>query len=268
MSAHAVNVIEITEVRAHENAERLEIVPVGGWQAVVKKGDFKPGDRAVYIEPDYVVPTSRPEFSFLAREGKDAYRLRAIRLRGVLSFGLLIPLPADVADAAVGANVMEALGIERYVPPVKEAGGDDLPEDQLPRAYTPVFDVENRQRFLDVIAPGETVIVTEKIHGANARYMWSNGVFYMGSRTRWLKPDAAHIWRQAADEAPTIRTWCAANPDVILYGEIYGRVQSLKYGRKQSHSLLSPHSKTISGETFRRSLTHCGLPGCLPFRCW
>lgn len=234
MSTHAVNVIEISEVRPHDNAERLEIVPVGGWQAVVKKGDFKPGDRAVYIEPDYVVPTTRPEFSFLAREGKDAYRLRAIRLRGVLSFGLLIPLPADVADAEVGANVMEALGIERYAPPVKEAGGDDLPEDQLPRAYTPTFDVENRQRFLDVIKPGETVIVTEKIHGANARYLFHDGVFYMGSRTRWLKPDASHIWRQASDETPAISSWCEANPGVILYGEIYGRVQSLKYGRAQS----------------------------------
>lgn len=38
MSTHSVNIIEIAEVRRHQNAERLEIVPVGGWQAVVKKG--------------------------------------------------------------------------------------------------------------------------------------------------------------------------------------------------------------------------------------
>lgn len=33
-----------------------------GWRAVVKKGQFAPGD--IYIEPDYTVPTARPEFSF------------------------------------------------------------------------------------------------------------------------------------------------------------------------------------------------------------
>lgn len=66
MSTHSVNIIEIKEVRAHENAERLEIVPVDGWQAVVKKGQFKVGDEAVYIQPDYTVPTARPEFAFLA----------------------------------------------------------------------------------------------------------------------------------------------------------------------------------------------------------
>lgn len=231
MSTHAVNVIEIKEVRPHANAERLEIVPVGGWQAVVKKGQFTPGDRAIYIEPDYTVPTAREEFAFLSREGQDRHRLRAVRLRGVLSFGLLIPVPADLADAPVGSNVMELLGIERYVPPVKEAGGDDLPEDQLPRVYTPVFDVENRQRFLDCIAVGEPVIITEKVHGANARYLFHDGVFYMGSRTRWLRPEAIHIWRQAADAEPSIRRWCEENRGAILYGEIYGRVQSLKYGR-------------------------------------
>lgn len=234
MSEHSVNIIEISEVRPHDNAERLEVVPIDGWQAVVRKGEFKPGDRAVYIEPDYCVPTARAEFGFLARDGREHHRLRAIRLRGVLSFGLLIRVPDDVAGEPVGANVMAALGIVRYVPPMKESGGDDLPEDQMPRVYTPVFDVENIQRFADALREGEDVIVTEKIHGANARYLFSDGVFYMGSRTRWLRPDANHIWREAALARPEIEGWCAAHPDTILFGEVFGRVQSLRYGLDRS----------------------------------
>lgn len=230
MSTHAVRIIEISEVRPHDNAERLEIVPVGGWQAVVKKGQFKPGDRAVYIEPDYTVPTDRVEFSFLAREGRERHRLKAVRLRGVLSFGLLIPPPVEVATMNVGEDVMALLGIERYVPPMKLASSDELPQDQWPALYTPVFDVENIQKFPDMLTPGESVIITEKIHGANARYVFHNGTFYMGSRTRWLKPDVAHIWKLAADATPSLREFCEANPDVILFGEVFGRVQSLKYG--------------------------------------
>lgn len=233
MSAHSVKVIEVSEVRPHENAERLEIVPIGGWQAVVKKGDFRPGDRAVYIQPDYSVPTTRAEFSFLAKDGRARHRLRAVRLRGALSFGLLIPLPSELSDAAVGDDVMEALGVERYQPLV-QSGADTLPPERRPNLYAPSFDVESLANFPHVLQTGESVVVTEKIHGANARFVFHEGEMFVGSRTRWLVPDGPHVWRAAFEAHPEIRAWCETHPDVILFGEAFGKVQSLKYGRENS----------------------------------
>ncbi len=230
MSTHSVNVVEIEAVNPHPNAERLEIVPVGGWQAVVKKGQFKSGDRAVYIEPDYTVPTERPEFAFLAKPGRERHRLKAVRLRGELSYGLLIPVPSDIAHPAVGLNVMEALGIARWEPEVKLTMADELPQDQWPETFAPKFDVESYEKFPHVITDFERVIVTEKVHGANARYTFVNGVFHQGSRQRWLIPDGGHIWARAAAENPNIREWLGRNPGVVLYGEVYGNVQSLTYG--------------------------------------
>lgn len=230
MSTHSVNVIEIAEIVPHPNAERLEIVMVNGWQAVVKKGQFATGDRAVYIEPDYTVPTDRPEFSFLAKPGRDRHRLKAVRLRGELSYGLLIPVPDAVASAPIGANVMADLGIARWEPEVKLTMADELPQDQWPATYAPKFDVESYEKFPHVITDGELVIVTEKVHGANARYTFTDGVFHQGSRQRWLIPDGGHIWARAAAHNPAIRRWCEANPGVVLYGEVYGNVQSLTYG--------------------------------------
>lgn len=232
LSTHNVNIIAIETILPHANAERLEIVPVGGWQAVVKKGQFQVGDRAVYIQPDYTVPTARPEFSFLAKEGRDRHRLRAVRLRGALSFGLLIPVPDEVSDASIGHCVMERLGIARYEPPVKSfrGGGDDqeLPEADWPRVYAPKFDIESIQNFLDAFKPGELVIATEKVHGANGRYLWHDGKMFIGSRSRWLKPDAVNDWSRAL--TPEMRAWLEEHPDTILFGEVYGPVQSLKYG--------------------------------------
>jgi RNA ligase (TIGR02306 family) len=248
MSTHSVNVIEIERVLPHTNAERLEIVPVGGWQAVVKKGQFLPGDRAVYIEPDYTVPTRRQEFSFLAKDGRERHRLKAVRLRGVLSFGLLIPLPDELKDRAPGDNVMNDLGIERYEPPVKLAHSDELPIDECPQVYASKFDVESLQKFSDILVTGESVIVTEKIHGANARYLFLNGVFYMGSRTRWLKPNISHEWRRASDSEPRIKAWCVANPGIVLYGEIYGSVQSLKYGAKPGEIKFAAFAASSNGD--------------------
>lgn len=232
MSTHSVNVIKIETVLPHENAERLEIVPVGGWQAVVRKGQFQAGDRAIYIQPDYTVPTARQEFAFLAKDGRDRHRLKAVRLRGVLSFGLLIPVPDDVADASAGDCVMDRMGIARYEPPAKQFKGYDdgqeLPEAEWPNVYAPKFDVESIQNFLDAFTTGENVVVTEKLHGSNSRYLWHDGKLFIGSRSRWLRPDSVNPWSRSL--TPEIRQWCENNPDTTLFGEVYGPIQSLKYG--------------------------------------
>ena len=231
MSTHSVAIIAITAVLPHGNAERLEIVPIGGWQAVVKKGEFKVGDPAIYIEPDYTVPTARPEFAFLAKAGRERHRLKAVRLRGILSYGLLIAVPAELRDRAIGSDVMADLGIERYEPPVIMAGADELPVGQWPQTHgASKFDIESLANFPGILQPGEPVLVTEKIHGANARFLFQRGIFYIGSRTRWLKPEAEHPWKRAADADPRLRAWCEAHADVVLYGEVYGAVQSLRYG--------------------------------------
>lgn len=232
MSTHAVNVVEIEKVMPHPNADRLELTEIGGWQVVIRKGDFKPGDRGIYIEPDYVIPTNRPEFSFLAKPGKDQHRLKAVRLRGELSFGLLIPVPDHLDSPQIGANVMDDLGITRYEPPAERVGthADELAHDRWPDTYAPKFDIESLKNFPYILYDNEQVVVTEKVHGANARYTWMNGEFFMGSRNRWVKPDASHIWSRAVADNPAIIEWCKAHEGCVLYGEVFGGVQGLKYG--------------------------------------
>jgi RNA ligase (TIGR02306 family) len=252
MSTHSVKIIEIGEVCPHDNADRLCIVPVGGWSCVVGKDQFKPGSRAIYIEPDYVVPLDRPEFAFLRKPDSDKteHRLKAIRLRGVVSFGLLIPVPESLADRAVNDNVMEDLGIRRYEPPVQEAGADNLPFDQLPNVYASKFDVEGLIGHEGIFEPGEEVLVTEKIHGTNARYLFSNGTFFMGSRTQWLKSDVNHIWKRAADATPEIEAFCRAFPETVLYGEVFGSVQELKYGRDKGAVSFAAFAASEGGDWF------------------
>lgn len=241
MSTHTVNVVRIDEVRTHPNADSLDIIPVGNYQTVVRKGTFEVGDKAVYIEPDYVVPTHREEFAFLAKNGKSEHRLKAIRLRGEISHGLLIPVPADVKETYaafggvfVGDNVMNELEIKRWEPEQHFVmRGDELKYDDWPNVGAlgnQKFDVEGLKHADGWFKPGETVIVTEKIHGANARFVSIDGKFYVGSRNRWLKTEGDHIWSKVLSVRPDIEKWCRTHEGVILYGEIYGKVQSLRYG--------------------------------------
>lgn len=238
MSTHAVNIVEIKDILPHANADRLGIVEVGGWSCVVAKDQFKPGDRAVYVEPDYVVPLSRPEFSFLAKgkEDKTEHRMKAVRLRGQLSFGLLIPVPDEFSELPSGSNVMDHMGIRRYEPPVRNMnpGVDDtLHADEWPKVHAPKFDLEDLRKHEHLFQPGDRVYVTEKLHGGNGKVVWQNGRLFVGSRTRWLQTSIRSLWTRAvleSEQAPRLLTLCQTNPDVVFYGEVFGPVQELRYG--------------------------------------
>jgi RNA ligase (TIGR02306 family) len=119
-------IIEITEVLPHPNADRMEIVTVGGWPCCVGKGKFKVGDIALYCEIDALLPLTISEFQFLGSKKENVYevfdvpyaRLRTMRLRGELSQGLVVPIPKDVLTGpyVVGENVTMALGVLKYEP--------------------------------------------------------------------------------------------------------------------------------------------------------
>ena len=111
--------IEIIEsLTPIEGADKIEVAQVLGWQCVVKKGEFKVGEKIIYIEVDSVVP-EKPEFEFL-RDRK--FRVRTIKLRGQVSQGLVIPVPNDwkiYSDnrMQIGGDVTELLGITKYLSP-------------------------------------------------------------------------------------------------------------------------------------------------------
>src|SRR3989337_1289584 len=93
MTEFRVQVVEIGEVRKHQNADSLSITDVhGGYPCVIRTGEFKEGDKAVYIPVDSLVPLDDPRFSFLKKDcSRTHHKIKAVKLRGVFSMGLLIP---------------------------------------------------------------------------------------------------------------------------------------------------------------------------------
>lgn len=241
MSTHAIEIVEIGKIEPHPNpeVERMELTRVWGWQCCIGKGQFKEGDRVIYVPPDFLVPLDRPEFAFLRREdGKAKERIRVRRFKGTLSQGLLIQLPANLAGLPVGTNIIEQLGIERYEPPSPKSTSGQFVSGPS-GLYAPKFDVESYQRYRHLIQPGEEIVITEKLHGASARYCLAGNkegecTQFCGSRTNWMADDPKNIWWMAFRQNPGIALWCQANPGIILYGEVFGQVQSLKYGARQN----------------------------------
>lgn len=84
----------------------------------------------------------------------------------------------------------------------------------------PVYDVEALKNYSGVFAEDETIMVTEKIHGSNGRFVFLDDHMYAGSRTQWKKEGSNCIWRDVLKEEPWIQEFCEANPGVVLYGEV------------------------------------------------
>ncbi|MDE6219198.1 MAG: 2'-5' RNA ligase, partial [Lachnospiraceae bacterium] len=57
-------VVRIDGICAIDGADRVEVAQVGGWRIMVHKGQFVPGDLAIYFEIDSKVPEREP-FLFL-----------------------------------------------------------------------------------------------------------------------------------------------------------------------------------------------------------
>lgn len=227
MSSHSVEVVAV-KVEPVPTADSLGLVRIGGYQTLVRKDDWKDGDLGAFVPPDSVVDGDRPEFAFLGAGKK--HRVRAKKLRGVISHGLLVPAPAG---SSPGDDVAEALGVEHWDPPVPGEGGSKYtggPSEKGPELGVPVYDLENLKKYPDILREREFVIVTEKIHGANARYVNWNGKIYAGSRKLWKAETEESIWWKALRAAPNVRHFLEQNPGTIVYGEVYGRVQSLRYG--------------------------------------
>lgn len=76
------------------------------------------------------------------------------------------------------------------------------------------------------------------VHNSNGRFCWAKNPKtdefqqFCGSRTNWLGDDETNIWWMALRQNPKIGVWCQNNPEKVIYGEVFGRVQKMTYGAK------------------------------------
>ena len=108
---YAVRVTDITPI---EGADKVELAHINGWHIMVKKGDYKVGDLAIYFEIDSLLPMTNPAFDFMARY---KYKVKTQRfIKGtVLSQGLLMrPDELGLKDVKEGDFFFFFLGDNYY----------------------------------------------------------------------------------------------------------------------------------------------------------
>ena len=228
MSTHNCPVVRV-KFNDHPNADSLSIMEIDGYEVAMRTADWEEGQLAVYIPPDYWVPDTEV-FAWLRGTSQSStswQRTRTKKFRGRYSYGFLIPLPDAISHLNPGDNAMESLGIIRYEPPENTLSGDN---EAPPEGFYPKYDVENYQSFRKLFIPGEEIIATEKIHGCNARFCFVDGRMRAGARDNWKKQDSTCLWWKGITQNPWIEQWCRQNEGLVVYGELFGNVQNLRYG--------------------------------------
>jgi ATP-dependent RNA circularization protein (DNA/RNA ligase family) len=77
------------------------------------------------------------------------------------------------------------------------------------------------------------VVISEKIHGSSARYVYLDGVMYAGSRNLWLSSESTGYATAALKVNPQIEQWCRQNEGFALYGEVTPTQKGFDYGSKK-----------------------------------
>ena len=223
MSIFKVEVVPI-KLEPHPNADTLSVVKVFDYTVCVRTVDWQDKLIGAYIPPDSVVPKNE-NFAFL--DGKTRIKVR--KLRGVVSMGLLVPAPDE---SKIGDDVATRLGVTHYEPPMQNAKTSGEVESPPQGIIAPPYDVENMLRYATLFQADEPVHVTEKIHGANGRFVFHNNRMWCGSKNEWKRYDAENLWWRALSQNSWLENYCRNNPGDVVYGEVFGAVQSLRYGLK------------------------------------
>jgi RNA ligase (TIGR02306 family) len=251
----------VLEVQHHPNADKLDIIKVLGYDAIVGRDQYKVGALVVFIQPDSILPSDKSWCQELLRYTSKG-RIRAVRLRGEWSMGLVVspylPNTLSLLEAyeyrgpmEEGIDVTEYLGISKYEPALpgnlQAKGG--LPYN-IPKTDEDRW--QNLRKLDDIL--GEPVDITLKMDGSSATYYCLLGGHWpsedqtkvgLTSRSLELKtPDDTEQevnskWHEAErryDLLRRLRDYCEReNVSLALRGEITG--QELNAHKNNPHAV-------------------------------
>lgn len=230
-----MSVRRIDDLSPIPEADAIELARIGGWNVVVKKGEFHVGDLCGYAEIDSVLPEREP-FLFLAPK---KFRVRTIRLRGQLSQGIAFPLTPELFDSAPdvyveGDDITEIVGVTKYEPPINpQLAG--VTRGSFP-SYIPKTDEERVQNLKGLLTKyaGTPMYVAEKLDGSSMTAFLKDGEFHICSRNMDLKETEGNAFWMVArqlDLEGKLREFFGDN--VAIQGELIG-------GKIQGNPLKRP----------------------------
>ena len=238
----------IDEIRPIKDADAIEAAVVGGWVVVIKKGEFRAGDLAVYLEIDSWVPHAIAPFLSKGQEprefnGVKGERLRTVKMRGQVSQGMLLSIETAFPGSdrrfwwsQVNVDISERLGIQKWEDPVPAQLAGDV-EGAFP-SVIPKTDQERIQNLTEELKTWQSNIaftweVTEKLDGSSMTVFVHNDREGVCSRNWSLKETAGNTLWSVARRERLIEKVRQTGRNLALQGELIGEcIQGNAYNIK------------------------------------
>ena len=205
MSRKLASIQRIWKIEPIEDADRIELAYVLGWQCVVNKGQFKPMDLAVYFEIDSFLPI-RPEYEFMRASSYkntdimgEGFRLKTQKFRGQVSQGLLLPIslfPEIPADAELGADVTEILQVRKWEVEERATSGGTVIGD-LPRSipHTDETRVQAAPELIKEFAGLQYYISTKMDGSSHSISIDENGIHVTGHNYEYKDDGSSDFYK-------------------------------------------------------------------------
>lgn len=208
-----------------ENADRIELAHIEGFQCVVPKGHHV-GDKVIYIETDSICPKNET-FAFL----KSKSHIKLQKIRGVLSQGIALEYHGD---APVGTDMTKELGITKYEPP-------EQPMDTVGAFpwYIPKTDEVRAQNIPDLLSKykGVPCYATEKLDGSSCTIYRSKG--HIGVCTRKREVDNTSLMFRTAEKQGLLDFISNLDKDIAIQGEFVGPKQHGNHLHLSEHHIYA-----------------------------
>ena len=271
---------KIQDIQPIPDKDRIVLATVENYHSIVKKDEFKPGDKVIYVYYDAILPV-RPEFEFLRKrcwsEKVQGFRIRPMKMGDAVSEGLVLPLSLIPGGdrLAVGTVVTGMLGIRRYDPDAQapkiqpkrrwwmrypvireflEIFG--FPKETKAKGYpeeVPKSDEENIEKCWDKVKRMKTdFIVTEKMEGTAAMYVLDKRKRLHTYSHNW-ETNGEGIWGEVARknniEAGLLKVLRKMKERIAIEGEICGPgIQKNIYGFDKPRFFLYSAYNADTGE--------------------
>lgn len=256
MSEFMVTIEEIAEINNIENADRLQLAKLKGldFQFVIPKDQYELGEYVVYFPVDSILPIDLIDRLGLTGKlaGKDKNRVKTIKLRGVISQGIVAKFDtvfefAEISntdlifpeDWVTGTDITELVFVKKYeiddtyIPNGKGTGRAGWLKP-LP-SHVAKYDIESCQRNMDIVKIhlinddiDEFVVITEKLEGSHfALTVNRDGNWTVCQRNYAIDPEKIenHLWVKLAMDSGLIEKGL----HTLLYQVEYANAQNITF---------------------------------------
>lgn len=179
----------VDKIIPHENADKLEIAIIEGWECVVPKGQYKVGDRVMYFPPEVMITEEVATKLGVAKylkfkmvkspsgEEVSAGRTKTVKIRNIVSMGIVTTVPKSLTQSPVGTECNEYYGAWEYEAPdeletSRPKDGAGSPKSKRSEMGTPVPQAPLFPNVVNILKRhkafvGQWIAATEKLHGSN-----------------------------------------------------------------------------------------------------